>query len=272
MKTLCIERIDNPLNKTNRIQNKVLNFTHILTALPGVVCGTMTAVSGRVSFLVTIIIILHLNIDSCSGNTRKHNLVEAKAKNASLVKHADGNIAPRHSGTMANKLHCLRWGKINKSTFENGQDYQQSMDTDAGSPPGDRTMDARVHYCRQCVIGTRQQPFICRDCATTDTSAAPFTCNRCRAGTPAQPFTCRKCTQDNPDLDSTGGLAITASTSAQSVGGRFTTTERTTIGVRPSFTPTTEERTSVTTTTPESYDEYEGYNSYEYEGYNSYEG
>ena len=178
----------------------------------------MTALSGRVSFLVTIIIILHLNIDSCSGNTRKHNLVEAKAKNASLVKHADGNIAPRHSGTMANKLHCLRWGKIKKSTFENGQDYQQSMDTDAALPAGDRTMDARVHYCGQCVIGTRQQPFICRDCATTNTNTAaapftcrrcsegtpaqPFTCRRCSEGTPAQPFTCRRCTQDNPDLES----------------------------------------------------------------------
>ena len=144
----------------------------------------MTALSGRMSFLATIIIILHLNIDSCSGNTRKHNLVEAKAKNASLVKHADGNIPPRHKGTKANKLHCLRWGKIKKSTSENGQDYQQSMDTDAAPPAGDRTMDARVHYCGQCVIGTRQQPFICRDCAT-DTSAAPFTCRRCRAGTSA---------------------------------------------------------------------------------------
>ena len=58
--------------------------------------------------------------------------------------------------------------------------------------------------CRQCVIGTRQQPFICRDCSTTntDTSAAPFTCRRCREGTPATPFTCRRCSQHSPDLDS----------------------------------------------------------------------
>ena len=216
----------------------------------------MTAFSGQMAFLVNIIIILHLNIDLCSVNARD--------KNASVVKHANnGHLSPRRRPTMADVLHRRRPRKIKKSTPETGLDYQQSMDTDAGSPAGDRTMDARVHYCGQCVIGTRQQPFICRDCATTDTSAAPFTCRRCRAGTPAQPFTCRRCTQDNPDLDSTGGLAITASTPAQSVGGRFTTTERTTIGVRPSFTPTTEERTSVTTTTPELYDEYEGYNSYE---------
>ena len=111
----------------------------------------MTALSGRMSFLATIIIILHLNIDSCSGNTRKHNLVEAKAKNASLVKHADGNIPPRHTGTMANKLHCLRWGKIKKS--ESGQDYQQSMDTDGASPApaADRSMDATIYYCRRTV-------------------------------------------------------------------------------------------------------------------------
>ena len=189
----------------------------------------MRALSGRVSFLVTIIIILHLNIDSCSGNTRKHNLVEAKAKNASLVKHADGNIAPRHSGTMANKLHCLRWGKIKKSTFENGQDYQQSMDTDAALPAGDRTMDARVHYCGQCVIGTRLQPFICRDCFTTnpDTADAPFTCRRCRAGTPAQPFNCRKCTQHSPDLDSSSptcdcpATPTSTSTPTGTVGGQL---------------------------------------------------
>ena len=54
------------------------------------------------------------------------------------------------------------------------------------------------------MIGTRQHPFICRDCFTTNTntSDAPFNCNRCSVGTPAQPFNCRRCTQDNPDLDS----------------------------------------------------------------------
>ena len=99
---------------------------------------------------------------------------------------------------------CTRTRKIKKSTPETGLDYQQSMDTDAASPPGDRTMDARVHYCRQCVIGPRRQPFICRDCATTNTStsAAAFTCRRCREGTPATPYICRRCNNDNPDLDS----------------------------------------------------------------------
>ena len=154
----------------------------------------MTAFSGQMAFLVNIIIILHLNIDLCSVNARD--------KNALLVKHDNGHLSPRRRPTMADVLHRRRPRKIKKSTPETGLDYQQSMDTDAGSPPGDRTMDARVHYCGQCVIGTRQQPFICRDCATTDTSAAPFTCRRCRAGTPAQPFTCRRCTQDNPDLES----------------------------------------------------------------------
>ena len=140
----------------------------------------MTAVvSGRMVFLVTIVIILHLNIDLCSGNSGKHLLANAKAKNALLVNHAKGHFSPRHRGTMANGMHRPRGKKIKKSTPETGLDYQQSMDTDAGSPTGDRTMDARVHYCGQCVIGTRQQPFICRDCATT-TSAAPFTCRRCR--------------------------------------------------------------------------------------------
>ena len=104
----------------------------------------MTVLSGQMAFLMTSVIILHLDIDLCSG--RKHFVIDAKAKNASLVRHAD-------RGTMAKGSHSPKKSK----SKETGGDYQQSMDTDAGSPAGDRTMDARVHYCRQCVIGPRHR-------------------------------------------------------------------------------------------------------------------
>ena len=101
----------------------------------------MTALSGLMIFLVTIIIILHLNIDLCSGfGTRtKYFLVEAKAKNASLVNHA----SLRSRGTMENRLQS----KIKKS--ETGLDYQESttsMYNEATPPAADRSK--AVYYCR----------------------------------------------------------------------------------------------------------------------------
>ena len=111
----------------------------------------MTALSGLMIFLMTIIIILHLNIDLCSGfGTRtKYFLVEAKAKNATLENHADdGHLSLRPKGTMTNGLHSPRERKIKKSTSETGHDYQQSMDTDGASPSADSSMDATVYYCR----------------------------------------------------------------------------------------------------------------------------
>ena len=105
----------------------------------------MTALSGLMTFLMTIIIILHLNIDSCSGNTRKHNLVEAKAKNASLVNHA--SLGRRR--TMDNGF---RQRKVKKS--ETGLDYQESttsMYNEASPPAADRSMSATVYYCRRAV-------------------------------------------------------------------------------------------------------------------------
>ena len=105
----------------------------------------MTALSGLMTFLVTIIIILHLNIDLCSGfGTRsKYFLVEAKAKNASLVNHA----SLRSRGTMANEFHSPRQRKIKKS--ETGLDYQESttsMYNEATPPAADRSK--AVYYCR----------------------------------------------------------------------------------------------------------------------------
>ena len=102
-------------------------------------------------FLVTIVIILHLNIVSCSDtrSRSKYFLVEAKAKNATLENHADdGHLSLRHKGTMTNGLHSPRERKIKKSTSETGHDYQQSMDTDGASPAADSSMDATVYYCR----------------------------------------------------------------------------------------------------------------------------
>ena len=90
------------------------------------------------AFLMTIVIILHLNIDLCSGTSKKHFVINAKAKNASLMRHAD-------RGTKAKGSH-----RPKKSKSETGRDYQQSMATDAASPDGDRTMDDTVYYCRQC--------------------------------------------------------------------------------------------------------------------------
>ena len=110
----------------------------------------MTAPTGQMLFLVNIVIILHLNIVSCSGS--KYLLVEGKAKNASLVNHADdGHLSLRRRGTMANGLQSPRQRKIKKSTSETGHDYQQSMDTDGASPAADRSMDATVYYCRRAV-------------------------------------------------------------------------------------------------------------------------
>ena len=106
----------------------------------------MTALSGSMMFLMTIIIILHVNIDLCSGaGTRsKYFLVEAKAKNASLVNHA----SLRSRGTMANGLHSPRRRKIKKS--ESGLDYQESttsmMYNEATPPAADRSK--AVYYCR----------------------------------------------------------------------------------------------------------------------------
>ena len=84
------------------------------------------------------------------------------------------------------------------------------------SSPGTVKVWLTALKCRQCVIGTRQHPFICRDCFTTnpDTSDAPFNCRRCSVGTPAQPFNCRRCTQDNPDLDSCDRLPTPTITTA----------------------------------------------------------
>ena len=101
----------------------------------------MTALSGLMIFLVTIIIILHFNIDLCSGfGTRtKYFLVEAKAKNASLVNHA----SLRSRGTMENGLQS----KIKKS--ETGLDYQESttsMYNEATPPAAGRSK--AVYYCR----------------------------------------------------------------------------------------------------------------------------
>ena len=66
----------------------------------------MTALSGLMIFLVTIIIILHLNIELCFGSSTrsKYFLVEAKAKNASLVNHA----SLRSKGTMANRRRKIK--------------------------------------------------------------------------------------------------------------------------------------------------------------------
>ena len=115
----------------------------------------MTVSSGYMAFLVTIIIIiLHLNIDLCSGSSTrsKYFLVEGKAKNASLVNHADdGHLSSIHRGTMASGLQSPRQRKIKKSRSETGQDYQQSMDTDDASPAPDRSMSATVYYCRRAV-------------------------------------------------------------------------------------------------------------------------
>ena len=110
----------------------------------------MTAPTGQMLFLVNIVIILHLNIVSCSGS--KYLLVEGKAKNASLVNHADdGHFSSIHRGTMANGLQSPRQRKITKP--ESGQDYQQSMDTDGASPApaADRSMDGTIYYCRRAV-------------------------------------------------------------------------------------------------------------------------
>ena len=70
-------------------------------------------------------------------------------------------------------------GKLKKSTSEHGNDYQsnnQSMADSSSSPAPDRTMNNTVHSCGRCVIGTSQQPFICRDCVA-ETSGQ--TCKRC---------------------------------------------------------------------------------------------
>ena len=108
----------------------------------------MTAPTGQMLFLVNIVIILHLNIVSCSGS--KYLLVEGKAKNASLVNQADdGHLSSIHRGTMANGLQSPRQREITKS--ETGLDYQQSMDTDGASPAPDRSMSATVYYCRRAV-------------------------------------------------------------------------------------------------------------------------
>ena len=64
-------------------------------------------------------------------------------------------------------------GKLKKSTSEHGNDYQSNDDSsspapdmgdDSSSPAPDRTMDRTIYSCGRCVIGTRQHPFICRDC------------------------------------------------------------------------------------------------------------
>merc|ERR1711884_1007244 len=50
------------------------------------------------------------------------------------------------------------------------------MADSSSSPAPDRTMNNTVHSCGRCVIGTSQQPFICRDCVA-ETSGQ--TCKRC---------------------------------------------------------------------------------------------
>ena len=75
-------------------------------------------------------------------------------------------------------------GKLKKPTSERGHDYQSissstqaSMDDDSSSPAPNRTMNANTIFsCGRCVIGTSQQPFICRDCVA-ETSGQ--TCKRC---------------------------------------------------------------------------------------------
>ena len=72
-------------------------------------------------------------------------------------------------------------GKLKKSTSEHGHDYQsnnQSM-ADSSSPAPDRTMNNNtIHSCGRCVIGTSQQPFICRDCVDRAAATSGQTCKR----------------------------------------------------------------------------------------------
>ena len=144
-------------------------------------------------------------------------------------------------------------GKLKKSTSEHGNDYQsnnQSMADSSSSPAPDRTMNNTVHSCGRCVIGTSQQPFICRDCVaetsgqtckrwlmmfddsgwnliikhfqtllTYSRTAAPFTCRRCTAGPAARPFSCRRCTQASPDLASCDGRPTTPAPAASARPG-----------------------------------------------------
>ena len=101
-------------------------------------------------FLVTIVIILHLNIVSCSDtrSRSKYFLVEAKAKNATLENHADdGHLSLRGTATMGDGLHIPRQRKIKKS--ETGLDYQESttsMYNEATPAAADRSKS--VYYCR----------------------------------------------------------------------------------------------------------------------------
>ena len=115
----------------------------------------MTALSGLMTFLMTIIIILHLNIKLCFGSSTrsKYFLVEGNARNASLSNHADdGHLSLRGTATMGDGLHSPRQRKIKKS--ETGLDYQESttsMYNEASPPAADRSMSATVYYCRRAV-------------------------------------------------------------------------------------------------------------------------
>ena len=78
-------------------------------------------------------------------------------------------------------------GKLKKPTSEHGHDYQSissstqaSMDDDSSSPAPNRTMNANTIFsCGRCVIGTSQQPFICRDCVDRAAATSGQTCKRC---------------------------------------------------------------------------------------------
>ena len=63
-----------------------------------------------------------------------------------------------------------------------------------------------TYACKQCILGPRRNPFICRQCHLANSeSTAPVTCKRCSIGTSIgqnhiTTFNCKRCRNSKPNL------------------------------------------------------------------------
>ena len=63
-----------------------------------------------------------------------------------------------------------------------------------------------AYACKQCILGPRRNPFICRQCHLANSeSTAPVTCKRCSIGTSIgqnhiTTFNCKRCRNSKPNL------------------------------------------------------------------------
>ena len=140
------------------------------------------------TFLMSMITILYLKSELCSG--RNKNLMVGMRRHK--------NVTEKHFLPSAKKQAGVR----GEQDYQEGGTMSGEDDTNAGRTS---TMDVQRYRCSNCIIGTENNPFICTQCGLANSDAdGQFVCRRCRKG-PARgrgqlsTFNCRRCTNSNPD-------------------------------------------------------------------------